>query len=70
MTCQGHGWSQRWGEHSLAVPTAPLSPLPSSLKNELEKEIPLNTYPYPKSLKETIKLGPKTDPASSWVKML
>uniref|UniRef100_A0A8B9UU17 RNA helicase n=1 Tax=Anas zonorhyncha TaxID=75864 RepID=A0A8B9UU17_9AVES len=42
----------------------------SSLKNELEKEIPLNTYPYPKSLKETIKLGPKTDPASSWVKML
>uniref|UniRef100_A0A8C3BIF9 RNA helicase n=1 Tax=Cairina moschata TaxID=8855 RepID=A0A8C3BIF9_CAIMO len=45
-------------------------PPSSSLKNELEKEIPLSTYPYPKSLKETIKLGPKTDPASSWVKML
>jgi len=42
---------------------------PSSLKNELEKEIPLGTYPYPKSLKETIMLGPNTNPDSSWMKM-
>ncbi|NXC40338.1 SDE3 helicase, partial [Penelope pileata] len=41
----------------------------SSLKNELEKEIPLGTYAYPKSLKETIVLGPQSSPDSSWVKM-
>ncbi|NXI73554.1 SDE3 helicase, partial [Anseranas semipalmata] len=44
-------------------------PPSSSLKNELEKEIPLSTYSYPKSLKETIMLGPKTSPDSSWAKM-
>ncbi|XP_072212162.1 helicase MOV-10 isoform X1 [Excalfactoria chinensis] len=44
-------------------------PPTSSLKNELEREIPLGTYAYPKSLKETIMLGPKNSPDSSWMKM-
>lgn len=61
----GGQWQQALGHNpcSIAVPS------PSSLKNELEKEIPLGTYPYPKSLKETIMLGPKTSPDSSWMKM-
>lgn len=57
------------GEHSPAVPVAPLSPLHSSLKNELEREIPLGTYQYPKSLKDTILLGPNARASSSWAAM-
>ncbi|NWH92946.1 SDE3 helicase, partial [Aegithalos caudatus] len=44
-------------------------PPPSLLKNELEREIPLGTYQYPKSLKETILLGPNTSASSSWAAM-
>lgn len=58
-----------WGQPSPAVPMAPLSPLPSSLKNELEKEIPLATYQYAKSLKDTILLGPNAKGSSSWAAM-
>ncbi|KFO09003.1 Putative helicase MOV-10, partial [Balearica regulorum gibbericeps] len=54
---------------SPAVPAAALSPLPSSLKNELEREIPLGTYQYPKSLKDTILLGPNASASSSWAAM-
>ncbi|KAM6192162.1 LOW QUALITY PROTEIN: helicase MOV-10 [Sarcoramphus papa] len=41
----------------------------SSLKNELEREIPLGTYQYPKSLKDTILLGPNASASSSWAAM-
>ncbi|NXE74207.1 SDE3 helicase, partial [Cochlearius cochlearius] len=41
----------------------------SSLKNELEREIPLGTYHYPKSLKDTILLGPNASASSSWAAM-
>ncbi|XP_021395152.2 helicase MOV-10 [Lonchura striata] len=41
-------------------------PPDSSLKNELETEIPLGTYRYPKSLKDMILLGPNTSASSSW----
>ncbi|NXX26329.1 SDE3 helicase, partial [Nicator chloris] len=41
----------------------------SSLKNELEREIPLGTYQYAKSLKDTILLGPNTSASSSWAAM-
>ncbi|NXQ88794.1 M10L1 helicase, partial [Nyctibius grandis] len=44
-------------------------PPDSSLKNELEREIPLDTYQYPKSLKDTILLGPSTSASSSWAAM-
>lgn len=57
------------GEPSPAVPVALLSPLPSSLKNELEREIPLGTYQYAKSLKDTILLGPNASASSSWAAM-
>lgn len=57
------------GEPSPAVPVAPLSPPRSSLKNELEREIPLGTYHYPKSLKDTILLGPNAGTNSSWAAM-
>ncbi|NXD43233.1 SDE3 helicase, partial [Copsychus sechellarum] len=43
-------------------------PPDSSLKNELEREIPLGTYHYPKSLKDTILLGPNSA-SSSWAAM-
>lgn len=56
-------------QRPITVVTEDGVPPVSSLKNELEKEIPLGTYPYPKSLKETIMLGPKTNPDSSWMKM-
>ncbi|NXG63328.1 SDE3 helicase, partial [Hemiprocne comata] len=42
-------------------------PPKSSLKNELEREIPLHTYQYPKSLKDTILQGPNS--SSSWAAM-
>ncbi|NXO67527.1 SDE3 helicase, partial [Phainopepla nitens] len=44
-------------------------PPDSSLKNELEREIPLGTYQYPKSLKDTILLGPNSSASSSWAAM-
>ncbi|NXI28627.1 SDE3 helicase, partial [Sterrhoptilus dennistouni] len=44
-------------------------PPDSALKNELEREIPLGTYQYPKSLKDTILLGPNTSASSSWAAM-
>ncbi|NWV53748.1 SDE3 helicase, partial [Daphoenositta chrysoptera] len=44
-------------------------PPKSSLKNELEREIPLDTYQYPKSLKDVILLGPNIHASSSWAAM-
>ncbi|KAM6237092.1 helicase MOV-10 [Porphyrio hochstetteri] len=44
-------------------------PPDSTLKNELEKEIPLGTYHYPKHLKDTILLGPNASASSSWAAM-
>ncbi|NXE92816.1 SDE3 helicase, partial [Menura novaehollandiae] len=44
-------------------------PPDSSLKNELEREILLGTYQYPKSLKNTILLGPNASASSSWAAM-
>ncbi|NWH79231.1 M10L1 helicase, partial [Piaya cayana] len=44
-------------------------PPSSNKKNELEREIPLGTYQYPKSLKDTILLGPNTGASSSWSAM-
>ncbi|NXU69045.1 SDE3 helicase, partial [Horornis vulcanius] len=44
-------------------------PPDSSQKNELEREIPLGTYQYPKSLKDTILLGPNASASSSWAAM-
>ncbi|NXQ55413.1 SDE3 helicase, partial [Anthoscopus minutus] len=44
-------------------------PPDSSLKNQLEREIPLGTYQCPKSLKDTILLGPNTSASSSWAAM-
>ncbi|NXC08563.1 SDE3 helicase, partial [Orthonyx spaldingii] len=41
----------------------------SSLHNELEREIPLGTYQYPKSLKDTILLGPNSSASSRWAAM-
>ncbi|NWI87216.1 SDE3 helicase, partial [Pitta sordida] len=42
-------------------------PPDSSLKNELERDLPLGTYYYPKSLKDTILQGPSA--SSSWADM-
>ncbi|KAM8988162.1 LOW QUALITY PROTEIN: helicase MOV-10 [Ara ararauna] len=39
------------------------------LKTKLEMEIPLRTYQYPKSLKDTILLGPSASAGSSWAAM-
>ncbi|NWR31582.1 SDE3 helicase, partial [Tachuris rubrigastra] len=44
-------------------------PPDSSLKNELEMEIRLDTYQYPKNLKETILLGPDASASSNWAAM-
>ncbi|XP_027551120.1 helicase MOV-10 isoform X1 [Neopelma chrysocephalum] len=44
-------------------------PPDSSLRNELEREIPLGTYQYPKNLKDTILLGPSTSASSNWAAM-
>ncbi|XP_074781521.1 helicase MOV-10 [Athene noctua] len=42
-------------------------PPDSSLKNQLESEIPLDTYQYPQSLKDTILHGPRA--SSGWATM-
>ncbi|KFW74564.1 Putative helicase MOV-10, partial [Manacus vitellinus] len=44
-------------------------PPDSSLRNELEREIPLGPYQYPKNLKDTILLGPSTSASSNWATM-
>ncbi|NXL73862.1 SDE3 helicase, partial [Leptocoma aspasia] len=56
-------------QHLVTVITEDGIPPDSSLKNELEREIPLGTYQYPKSLKDTILLGPNTSASSSWAAM-
>ncbi|PKU37167.1 helicase mov-10 [Limosa lapponica baueri] len=54
-------------QHPITVITEEGVPPNSCLKNELEREIPLSTYQYPKSLKDTILHGP--NPSSSWAAM-
>ncbi|NXG43608.1 M10L1 helicase, partial [Psilopogon haemacephalus] len=44
-------------------------PPSSSQQNELEKEISLGTYNYPKSLKDTILLGSNASANTSWASM-
>ncbi|XP_005510438.2 helicase MOV-10 [Columba livia] len=56
-------------QHPVTVITEEGIPPDSSLKNELEKEIPLGTYQYAKSLKDTILLGPNAKGSSSWAAM-
>ncbi|NWS47758.1 SDE3 helicase, partial [Probosciger aterrimus] len=56
-------------QHPITVVTEDGIPPDGFLKNKLEIEIPLNTYPYPKSLKDTILLGPSTSAGSSWAAM-
>ncbi|NXK07737.1 SDE3 helicase, partial [Herpetotheres cachinnans] len=56
-------------QHPVTVITEDGIPPDSSLKNELEREIPLGTYHYPKSLKDTILLGPNASASSSWAAM-
>ncbi|KAM6108339.1 LOW QUALITY PROTEIN: helicase MOV-10 [Pterocles gutturalis] len=57
-------------QHPVTVVTEEGTPPDSFLKNELELEIPLDTYDYPKSLKDTILRGPSASASSSWVAML
>ncbi|NWW93425.1 SDE3 helicase, partial [Rhynochetos jubatus] len=56
-------------QHPVTIITEDGIPPDSSLKNELEREIPLDTYQYPKSLKDTILLGPNASASSSWSAM-
>ncbi|NXL56188.1 M10L1 helicase, partial [Chordeiles acutipennis] len=56
-------------QHPVTVITEEGIPPNSSLQNELEREIPLGTYQYPKSLKDTILRGPDTSPGSRWAAM-
>ncbi|XP_009072773.1 PREDICTED: putative helicase MOV-10, partial [Acanthisitta chloris] len=44
-------------------------PPDSSLENKLEREEPLGSYHYPKTLKDTILLGPNTSGSSSYASM-
>ncbi|XP_014748939.1 PREDICTED: putative helicase MOV-10 [Sturnus vulgaris] len=55
-------------QHLVTVVTEDGIPPDSSLKNELEREIPLGTYQYPQRLKDTILLGPNSA-SSSWAAM-
>ncbi|NXH52071.1 SDE3 helicase, partial [Rhabdornis inornatus] len=55
-------------QHLVTVITEDGIPPESSLKNELEREIPLGTYQYPQSLKDMILLGPNSA-SSSWAAM-
>ncbi|KFP16435.1 Putative helicase MOV-10, partial [Egretta garzetta] len=61
--------SQASLQHPVTVITEDGIPPNSSLKNELEREIPLGTYHYQKSLKDTILLGPNASASSSWAAM-
>uniref|UniRef100_A0A8C4TZI7 RNA helicase n=1 Tax=Falco tinnunculus TaxID=100819 RepID=A0A8C4TZI7_FALTI len=56
-------------QHPVTIITEDGVPPDSSLKNELEREIPLGIYHYPKSLKDTILLGPSASASSSWAAM-
>ncbi|NXK89922.1 SDE3 helicase, partial [Formicarius rufipectus] len=56
-------------QHPVTVITEDGIPPDSSLKNELERELPLGTYQYPKNLKDTILLGPNTNASSAWAAM-
>ncbi|NXT31603.1 SDE3 helicase, partial [Pelecanoides urinatrix] len=56
-------------QHPVTVITEDGIPPDSSLKNDLEREISLGTYQYPKSLKDTILLGPNASASSSWAAM-
>ncbi|NWV07663.1 SDE3 helicase, partial [Ptilonorhynchus violaceus] len=56
-------------QHLVTIITEEGIPPNSSLKNELEREIPLGTYRYPKSLKDTILLGPNASASSGWAAM-
>ncbi|NWV38852.1 SDE3 helicase, partial [Grantiella picta] len=56
-------------QHLVTVITEDGIPPNSSLKNELEREIPLGTYQCPKSLKDTILLGPNNSASSNWAAM-
>ncbi|NWU50070.1 M10L1 helicase, partial [Dromas ardeola] len=56
-------------QHPVTVITEDGIPPDSSLKNDLEREIPLGTYQYPKSLKDTILLGPNANTSSRWAVM-
>ncbi|NWU65838.1 SDE3 helicase, partial [Pterocles burchelli] len=57
-------------QHPLTVVTEEGIPPDSFLKSKLEREIPLDTYDYPKSLKDTILRGPSASASSSWAAML
>ncbi|NXM28746.1 SDE3 helicase, partial [Oxyruncus cristatus] len=56
-------------QRPVTVITEEGNPPDSSLKNELETEIPLDTYQYPKNLKDTILLGPDDTASSNWATM-
>ncbi|NXG23946.1 SDE3 helicase, partial [Grallaria varia] len=56
-------------QHPVTVITEDGIPPNSSLKNELERELPLGTYQYPKNLKDTILQGPNTNGSSAWADM-
>ncbi|NWR45091.1 SDE3 helicase, partial [Regulus satrapa] len=56
-------------QHFVTVITEDGIPPSSSHKNALEREIRLGTYQYPKSLKDTILLGPNSSASSSWAAM-
>ncbi|KAM6295143.1 LOW QUALITY PROTEIN: helicase MOV-10 [Aegotheles albertisi] len=56
-------------QHPVTVITEDGIPPDSFLNNELEREIPLGTYKYPKSLKDTILIGPNASASSSWAAM-
>ncbi|NWS75650.1 SDE3 helicase, partial [Crotophaga sulcirostris] len=56
-------------QHPVTIISEDGVPPDSYQKNELEREIPLGTYQYPKSLKDTILLGPNTGASSNWSAM-
>ncbi|XP_068774257.1 helicase MOV-10 [Struthio camelus] len=53
----------------VTVVTEDGTPPESNLENELEREIPLSTYQYPKSLKDAIVLGPNAGANPTWAAM-
>ncbi|XP_026719915.1 putative helicase MOV-10 [Athene cunicularia] len=54
-------------QHPVTIITEDGIPPDSSLKNQLESEIPLDTYQYPQSLKDAILHGPRA--SSGWATM-
>ncbi|NWT40164.1 SDE3 helicase, partial [Chroicocephalus maculipennis] len=55
--------------HPVTVITEDGIPPDRSLKNDLEREIPLGIYQYPKSLKDMILFGPNANTGSRWAAM-